>query len=521
MKSRTMAAAITAGALLLAGCQAASPEPSPDPSTSGATGGAGETTGERGETLRLGVMSETPSWDPAQTHLAEFLQQALMVYDTLIMREPDGTLVPMLATAWEYTNDDNTVLSLDLRTDVTFADGEAFDAEAVKANIEHFQSANGPQAGQAVAIESVTVIDEDTVEINLSTPDPALEYYLSQALGLMGSPAAIGTDEITRMPVGSGPYEMVAEESVVGSRYVFTAKDGYWNPDLQQWNRVELRILPDPTAQVNAIVSGEIDATYLPGTLTEQAASAGLESFVFSIDWEGMLLLDRDGDVNEALADVRVRQAINYAFDREALLRELYLGIGEPTSQVFGPDTAAFDPELDNYYTYDPERARALLAEAGYSDLTLELPVYTPGGETVMTFVAQQLADVGITVVQTPVLAADFHTELGQGKFAASWWSLFQGPDWVAVSQMIVPDTLYNPFDSTSPEVAAWIEAIRFGGDEGDVAAKELNRFLVEEAWFAPWFRPGMTYFYDGDVVQVEPQAQMFSQPIYNYHPVN
>ncbi|MFH5822762.1 ABC transporter substrate-binding protein [Georgenia sp. AZ-5] len=515
MKSRTLVAAVATGALLLTACQSGGADPEESSDTPGLQQGA------KGDTLRLGIVQEPLSWDPAQAHVGHTLQPYQLAYDTLLLREPDGTLSPMLATTWEYTNEDNTVLSLELNTDVTFSDGEAFNAEAVKANIEHFKADNGRQASQAAAIESVTAVDEDTVEINLSRPDPALEYYLSQALGLMGSPAAIGTDEVDRVPVGTGPYEMVPDESVVGSQYVFTAKDGYWNEDLQDWNRIELRFLADVTARVNAIVSGEIDAVLLDGPTMEQAQGAGLERLDYTTDWMGVLLLDRAGQVNEALGDVRVRQAINYAFDREALLQELLQGNGEITSQVFGPETAGYDPELDTYYTYDPERAKALLAEAGYEDgLTIEMPVLTPGAETIMTFVQQQLADVGITVTLTSVPGADFQGELGQGKFAAAWFSLFQGPDWVAVSQMILPDVLYNPFDSSTPEVQGWIEAIRAGGDDGDAAAKGLNRFLVEEAWFAPWFRPSQIYFYNPDVVQPEPQVQMAVPSIYNYHPV-
>lgn len=484
-------------------------------STGDATGAA------RGGTLTLGILQEPPSWDPAQTHVGHRLQPLQAAYDSLLLREPDGTLSPMLATEWGYTDETNLVMSLDLRTDVTFSDGAAFDAEAVVANIEHFKVENGPQSGMAASIDSVTAVDADTVEITLASPDPALEYYLSQALGLMGSPAALGTDEMDRLPVGSGPYVMVADQTVVGSQAVFEAREDYWNPDLQKWDRIELKLLADVTSRVNALLTGEVDATIVDGTVKDQVDAAGLEPLFWTVDWQGVLLFDREGTLNPALADVRVRQAINYAFDRENLLAQLAAGQGELTSQVFGPDSTAYLPELDDYYTYDPDKARELLADAGYADgFELEMPLGVPGLEVQMTFIAQQLADVGITVQQTQVPIADFQGELGKGNFAASWFSLFQGPTWVAYQQMLSDTTLYNPFDSTAPEIEAAVETLRTDGENVE-AAQALNRYVTENAWFAPWYRPSQLYYFDAESVSVEPQVQMAVPSIYNFSPAS
>jgi peptide/nickel transport system substrate-binding protein len=523
MKSlRTLAPAAVAAvvALSLSACGGGTAAPS----TESQDGQEAQAPGDaaRGGTLTLGILQEPASWDPAQAHVGHMLQPFQAAYDTLLLREPDGTLAPMLATEWAYTDEAKTVLSLELRTDVTFSDGAPFDAEAVVANVEHFQADNGRQAAQAAAIDTVTAVDADTVEIVLSAPDPAMEYYLSQALGLMGSPASLGTDEMDRLPVGTGPYVMVAEQSVVGSQYVFTAREDYWNPELQRWDQITMKFLADVTSRVNALVSGEVDAALLDATTYQQAEAAGKALLEYGTDWQGLLLMDRDGAVDEALADVRVRQAINHAFDREAMLAQVGGGKGEVTSQVFGTATEGYDPELDDYYSYDPERAKELLAEAGYADgLTIEMPVITPGGETIMTFVTQQLADVGITVQQTSAPAADYVANLGQGKWGAAWFSLFQGPDWVAVQQIISTDALYNPFDSTTPEVAAAIEALRAGGDDSAEAAAEINRVVTENAWFAPWFRPSQLYFHDPAKVVVEPQIQMAVPAIYNYAPAS
>jgi peptide/nickel transport system substrate-binding protein len=152
-------------------------------------------------------VQESRSWDPAHAHVGHILQPYQAAYDSLLLREPDGKLSPMLATEWKY-NDTNTKLTVDLRTDVTFSDGAKFDAEAAKANLEHFKTANGPQMAQLTAVSNIAVVDADTIELNLSAPDPSLEFYLSQAAGLMGSPKALGSEAIKTEPVGSGPYVM-------------------------------------------------------------------------------------------------------------------------------------------------------------------------------------------------------------------------------------------------------------------------------------------------------------------------
>ncbi len=331
------AAAVTAvAALTLAGCGGGD-------SNAGSSGGAAKAA----TALTLGILQEPSSWDPAQAHVGHQLQPFQTVYDTLILREPDGTLSPMLATEWSY-NDDRTQLTIDLRTDVTFSDGEVFNADAVQANFDHFKAANGRQAAQLAAYESTEVVDEDTVVVTLATPDPAFEYYLSQAAGLMGSPAALDTEGISTAPVGSGPYEMDTQGSVTGSQYTFTAREDYWNPELQKFDKIVFKVLTDPTARLNALVSGQVDATLLDARAIAQAEGAGKTLTAYQTDWAGLLLMDRDGAQVPALADVRVRQAINHALDRDALLETLALDQGTTTGQVFGPDSGAFVEEIDD-----------------------------------------------------------------------------------------------------------------------------------------------------------------------------
>ena len=489
---------------------------------SGCAGSAGTASGNASatETLTIGSLMNITSFDPAQAHLGHQMPMYQATYDTLILREPDGTLAPMLATEWTY-NEDNTVLTLDLRDDVTFSDGEKFDAEAAKANLDHFKSANGPDAAQATTIDSVSVVDEDTISLALTEPDPAIEYYLSQAVGFMGSPKALGSEEIKTVPIGSGPYIFDEKTSVNGSQFSYTANEDYWDKDRQKYKKVIFKILTDVTARTNAIVSGQVDATILDAKNGTQAEGAGREHVEYSTDWTGLFLFDRDGKNTPALGDVRVRQAINFAFDKETMLEQVALGNGEVTSQVFGKTTDAYVPELDDAYAYDPEKAKALLAEAGYADgFDLTLPIL-PGVESVMAMVAQQLGDVGINVILEAVPQPNYVSDFVAGKYSAVWFNSAQSDPWVQIKQIMLPDSAYNPFDVADPELQGALDAVKNGGENSGKLAQEVNRYVTDNAWFAPWYRVGQMFYIDGDKVTVEPQARQAVPNLYNYSPAS
>lgn len=509
MKFRPLvaAAAILAAALALSACSGSAGKPSSSGSASGGT-------------LTLGALSNITSFDPAQAHLGHQMPIYQAAYDTLILRKPDGTLAPMLATKWAY-NADNTVLTVNLRTDVTFSDGTKFDAEAAKANLDHFKSANGPDANQAKSIASVDVAGADSIKITLAAADPAMTYYLSQAAGFMGSPKALGSDGIKTDPVGSGPYVLDKAGSVNGSQFTFTKNPKYWNKDLQKYDKVTFKILPDVTARVNALVSGQVDATLLDPQTMAQAEKAGLKKTSYPVDWQGLLLFDRNGAMAPELADVRVRQAINYALDRKTMLAQLMKGEGEVTAQVFGKTTDAYIPALDNSYSYDPAKAKALLAAAGHANgfsLTLPLP---PGAESIIAMVKQQLGEVGITVNAVSVPQTSYVSDIIAAKYPAAWFSIFQGEPWVAIRQMMTPDSAYNPFKTTSPELAADIAAVQNGGDKSGELAKKVNQYVVDNAWFAPFYRVNQLYFSNSKKVTVVPQIQQAVPNLYNYSPAS
>ena len=475
---KATAATLAIAAIALTGC---------------AGGGGGSDSGDStgGGTLTLGAILAPTTLDPAGAEWGNRAPFYQTVFDTLLLATPEGTIEPWLATEWSY-NDDNTVLTLTLRDDVTFTDDSALTADVVVTNLQRFKDGTSPDAGYLASIASMEAPDDQTVVITLSAPDPAFLNYLTRDPGLVGSAASLESADVDTNPVGSGPYVLDTAATVTGTSYVYTKNEDYWNPDAQHYDGVTINVLSDTTAAINAIKAGEANGVKLANNdnLAEVEAS-GWTINANELDFQGMLLLDRGGQMAPELADPKVRQAINFAFDREGLLTAIGADKGTVTTQVFSATSDAYDPELDEYYTCDPEKAKELLAEAGYpSGFTLSLPSVTAFGTAQPTLVAQQLGDVGITVQYTEVPLNNFIADLLAPKYPASFMALEQNPDWQLIQFMIAPTAVFNPFKYEDPQVDEYMQQIQFG-DEATQAevAKELNRYIVEQAWFAPFFR--------------------------------
>lgn len=464
------------------------------------------------------IVQGVSSYDPSQAQEGHFMPFFQAVYDPLIRRLPNGDLVPMLATEWTY-DDAQTALTLKLRDDVTFSDGTKFDAAAAKANLDAFRAGTGPQAGTLSTVTSVDVVDDYTITINLSAVTPALPIYLSNAAGLMASPAALGTEGLATVPVGSGPYLLDQANYTPGALYTFTANENYWDPSLVKFDTVVMTAIPDVTARVNALITGQMDAVQIDPPSAAQVEASGNTVQALEDAQQGLFLFDRAGKTNPALGDVRVRQAINHAFDRPAFVEQLLLGYGSETNQVFSPATLAYVEALDSHYAYDPELARKLLADAGYADgFTLTIGSSNPA-PTQVAVVTQYLTDIGITPEFVNVPAAGNVAELTSGKYGAILFSLFQPNDWIMLNAVVGPDALYNPFGTTDETTARLLAQIYADPTNAEASLKELNTYLVDQAWFSPLYRSARLYA-NGPKVTVEMQVQQAAPSIYNYTPV-
>jgi peptide/nickel transport system substrate-binding protein len=447
------------------------------------------------EVLRIGSMVEPITFDPAGAGTGPLMPYAQAVYDTLTVLDDEGQPAPGLASSYDW-DEDRLKLTLGLQEGVVFSDGAPFNAEAVRANVRHFQESAG-QAGPVLRlVDSVDTPDEHTVVFNLSAPDPSLPYSLAGPAGLMGSPEMLGTDAIARDPVGTGPYRLDVDRTVSGSEYVYVRNEDYWAGEVP-YSELRILVLADETARTNALTSGQVDAAQLrQPQYALDAQNAGLTLQEVHGVWEGLFFLDRDGELKSELADPRVRTALRIAIDAEAIIDNVLSGYGEVTSQIFPPYSDAYVDQLDSYYTYDPERARELLAEAGYSDgLSIPFPrANTVQGE-IYTAIEQYWSEIGVTTEPHQWAQGEPIPSIQAGDFPLVYFANIMHDSWSTVNFSVAPKARYNPFNSTSGEVESLLADMQTGSDqERTHAGQEMNRYLVEQAWFGPIMRP--THFY-------------------------
>ncbi|MDD7973216.1 ABC transporter substrate-binding protein [Roseinatronobacter alkalisoli] len=458
------------------------------------------------DTLALAALLDNNSFDRAQLMIANQIQFWQPVFDTLLVQEPDGTVAPNLATEYMY-NDSNDILTLTLREGVTFTDGAPLDADAVKANLEYLREGSGQNSFMARPISEIEVLSPTELRLHLNEPDPSLLQNLSSVAGAVASPATLGTEGASVNPVGSGPYIYDPDASVGGRQYVYARNPDYWNPDAFPFERVTITPINDLVARLNALKSGQVDAGLGEAGTVADAQANNLDTHTNPVNWMGLTIADRGGKIVPALADVRVRQAINMAFDSAAILQYFQLGYGSLTNQIF-PDTAqSYREELNGRYSYDPEGARALLAEAGFPDgFSVTMPALASMAN-INPVIEQQLAEIGVAVQWASIAPNMTIPDLRSGRYAIFILPFGYQGDWAEMNKFARPDSPWNPVGYEDTELLRLVDKVQYAAvDDQPAIYQEINTYLVENAWFAPWYRPDNIY-HTNSSVDVQPQS--------------
>ncbi|MFI8593159.1 ABC transporter substrate-binding protein [Microbacterium sp. NPDC078428] len=478
------------------------------------TGGNTDSGGDSDSTLTMAHDGNTQiNFDPGVGSITVTTYLA-PVYDTLLRRLSDGSFEPNLATEWSYASP--TEFSLTLRDDVEFADGSALDADAVVANLENVKNGTGPLASDFATIESIEAEGDTRVNITLSAPNPSLPLTLSGVSGMIANPSALEAGDLATQPDGSGPYDYVADESISNDTYVYEKKDDYWAADDYPYDRIVVKVIPDAAAAVNALQSGQVDMVEL-GTAGDivRVEEAGLAFTGASNNVWTLHLVDRDGALVPALADVRVRQALNHAIDRAAIVESVNQGLGSPTTQLVKPGMAGFDESLNDLYPYDPDVARELLAEAGYADGFTIDAVSISLADTQVQALVGYLAEVGVTLNVVNVPPDQYIPSILSGEYPTVFLPYGMVDAYFDFGQLVTPTGGFNPLGSSDEEInALYAEAGAATNDEERaVILEQLNARVVELAWFLPMFNDAYGYGLSEDVTGVE--WTTFRPPMY------
>lgn len=329
---------------------------------------------DEGSSLKFALSGNPDTLDPHKTSGTLTFQAIKSVYDTLVETDDNGEIVPSLAGSWRVSPDALT-WTFTLRRDVRFHNGDPLTSADVKATFERIiaEETASPKASEFAAIGGIETPDGYTVILKLTEPSAPLISTLASGWGAILPKALIETNhDFSALPIGTGPYRFV--EWVRDNKIAFAKNPGYWMRGYPRMDLLTMHIISERTVQVQALLAGELD-------------------IIYNVNQEDVVLLEKDPGIkidrkltalvmvmalntrNSPLDDIRVRQALNYAIDKQRVLDIAYGG-----GQVVGTFMDYNDPYYEDFtdlYPYDPAKAGSLLAEAGLGDdvvLDMALP---------------------------------------------------------------------------------------------------------------------------------------------------
>lgn len=413
----------------LAACGNTTPEQG-----SGSQSGGGASTGrEASNTVVVGISQELDSLDPHNAEYAGTREVLFNIFEGLVKATPEGEIEPAVAS--EYVlSDDASSITFTLRDGITFHDGSAVTAEDVKYSIERYAGIQGE--GSAFSnIKDIVIADDKTIVINLNTPNTEFVYELTCAILPQANEANFATN-----PIGTGPFKFVS--AAPGENLIVEKYDGYWKEGFPYLDGVTFQVVTDAKMAVTYLNAGTIDIyQYLT------ADQAGTVNSNFNI-LEGSVNYVQGMFLNNAVKpfdDVRVRQAIYYAVNRDQINEFLFGGKSHIIGTNMIPASHYYNAETETTYTYDVAKAKELLKEAGYEngfEFTITVPNNYAPHEGTANIIVENLAAVGITA---KINLVDFNT----------WFAdAFQGRNYeatvVAVDGRLAPNTFFDKNVSTA-----------------------------------------------------------------------
>lgn len=430
------------------------------------------------------------SLDPHKTRLGADALFLNMIYDRLVHRSVTGDPIPGLAETWEIEDSGKTI-KFSLRKGVTFHDGTPLDAEAVKLNIDRALEPDSGTAPLLSSVESVEVVDENTVLFKLSTPDSSLILTLSDLPGMMVSPKAFsgpdGGEALATTPVGAGRYTLA--DSKAGSRYALEAYDEYWDPDSVGAQSFEWLVVADPRTRLNAISSGDANLIQVSTNIVAPAEARD-DVVVRAKNTLNSHTLNFNRQKSE-FDKVEVRQAVLYAMDRDEIIAGALDNQATPATQPFPPGYFAHNPALEDAYPHDPARAKELLASVGlengfkFETVVLNVPQIVREAEIIKS----QLGKVGIDMTVTPVALADLSASFnrGEGDAAMNAWA-GRGDPSMLLKQYFDAAAPGNPSQSAPDGFDAALDAANsaYEMEERSELLQAVSKLVMDEALFAP-----------------------------------
>lgn len=390
-------------------------------------------------TLVVDTTAEAESLDPALVAQASGFSVIASIFDNLVERDYSGQLVPMLAESWTFP--DPTTIEFKLRQGVTFQNGEPFNAASVKFSIERLLDPNtkSPLAQTWPRTwQGVEIVDDSTVRFHFSAPDATIFDALAQSAAMLPPNyySSNSEDYLATHPVGSGPFQFV--QSVRDDHTTLAANPNYWGAATYkgqaQVQQVTFRPVPDAATRVADLLNGTADMIFdvAPddyGTLQSRAGDGFQIVTNNPAKLEFIEFLPKSA--TDPLADRRVRQALNMAVDVQAIVDNLFNGLGERQASPIVQGALGYDPNVAAY-DYNPTFAQQLLADAGYPNgFSATIDLANSDSPSVALAVIGQLQQVGVNVQPRTFDVGIFNANWSQdksGDMRIARWGGLQDP---------------------------------------------------------------------------------------------
>ncbi|MDQ0272646.1 ABC transporter substrate-binding protein [Cytobacillus purgationiresistens] len=433
---------------------------------------------KHGGSLSIAYDSDISNYDPILGNSGNDHSLLYPVYDTLVSYNSELEPIPNLAESWETPNE-KTIL-LHLREGVTFHDGTAFNAEAVKYNLDRVRSEDS-NISDLSSVDSVEVIDDNTVQLNLNRPDSSIILALSDRSGMVVSPAAVEKhgEDFAQNPVGAGPFKMV--KWVRNGEIQFEAFKDYWQDGLPYLDKITVKIMPDENTRLNSLKSGQVQFYWNVSPDNSQVLKNDQS---LALDTK-MKLAFYNIYLNTTMAPFdkkEVRQALQYAINREALVKALTFDEGEAAYQTFPKDYWAASSEIT--IPYDAEKSKSLLKEAGEERVSFDMfvpstPFYQRLAEAIKGQVKEAGFDLNIEPMELTKGVALYFNEKQIPSNLTSWTGR---PDPHQTVQLLLSGNgFYNAGSETSDEREELIAKAASAYEHADRARiyEEINKLTI------------------------------------------
>ena len=460
--------------------------------------GSNEVTEAVKDTVVMAIKADIATLDPHFSATIYNEQVYVNIYDTLITIDESGDFIPCLAKDWDISEDKLTY-TFKLEEGVKFHNGEELKASNVVFSLNRAKT-SPYLANQTAQIENAIAINEYTVQITLNEPYAPFLLSMDQ-IYILNEKAVIESGEAYgENPVGTGPYKLV--NHAIGEKVVLERFEEYFQEPASIKN-VEFQVITDPNTAVIALETGEVDFTYTMPMISRQGIIDNPELTtheIESINLNYLLMNTEVAPFNNKL----VRQAINYAIDKDTIIQIVEEGMGQETKSIFNEYTFGYSENVKGY-EYDPQKAKQLLKDAGYPEgFVVTLKTLEGNPKKIMEIVQENLKNIGITAEIEVNEANAYVQDAMSGNYNMGFMAVTLGQDAEFYSVCFKSDAIngFNMSRYSNPRVDELFDEAKTIVDRSERLQRyeELTQIIMDDAVIVPIYFPIKVYAADKDL---------------------